>query len=54
MNYRLILFFICVIAAAVGLMETLSGGVSALCEDAPGDTRLLFFCAAGTDRKSVV
>ena len=48
MNYRLIFFFICVIAAAVGLMETLSGVVSALCEDAPGDTRLLFFCAAGT------
>jgi len=45
MNHRLILFFICVIAAAVGLMETLSGCVSFLCHDATGDACTLLTCA---------
>ncbi len=48
MNHRLILFFICVIAAAVGLMETVSGIVGFFCHDAPGDVRALLICAAAT------
>ena len=48
MNHRLIIFFICVIAAAVGLAETLSGCVSFLCHDTPADIRALLICAAAT------
>ena len=48
MNHRLILFFICVISAAVGLMETLSGIVGFLCHDPAGDVRVLLICAAVT------
>ena len=48
MNHRLILFFICVISAAVGLMETLSGIVGFLCHDPAGDVRALLICAAAT------
>ncbi len=48
MNYRLILFFVCVIAAAVGFMETVSGVVGFFCHDAPGDVRVLLVCAAVT------
>ena len=48
MNHRLILFFICVIAASVGLAETFSGCVAFFCHDAPGDVRMQLFCAAAT------
>ena len=48
MNHRLILFFICVIAAAVGFMETVSGCVSFFCNDVPGDVRALLICAVLT------
>ena len=48
MNHRLILFFICVIAAAVGLMETVSGVVGVFCHDTPADIRALLICAAAT------
>jgi trk system potassium uptake protein TrkH len=48
MNIRLILFFVCVISAAVGLMETVSGIVGILCHDAPDDVRILMACAAAT------
>ena len=48
MNLRLIFFFICVISAAVGLMETLSGIVGFLCHDSAGDVRALLICAAVT------
>ena len=48
MNHRLILFFICVIAAAVGLMETVSGVVGFFYHDAPGDVRTLLICATAT------
>ncbi|MBP5224211.1 MAG: hypothetical protein J6Z38_01305 [Lachnospiraceae bacterium] len=48
MNHRLILFFICVISAAVGLMETVSGIIGFFCQDAPGDIRALLICAAAT------
>ena len=48
MNHRLILFFICVIAAAVGLMETVSGVVGYICHDTPADVRALLVCAAAT------
>ena len=41
MNHRLILFFVCVISAAVGLMETLSGIVGFICRDKPDDVRTL-------------
>ena len=48
MNHRLILFFICVISAAVGLMETVSGVVGFFCHDSAGDVRALLICAAAT------
>ena len=48
MNHRLILFFICVISAAVGFMETVSGIVGFVCHDAAGDVRVLLICAAVT------
>lgn len=48
MNYRLILFFVSIIAAAVGLGETGSGIVSFLCHDAPEDIRSLLWCAFST------
>lgn len=48
MNLRLILFFICIISASVGLMETLSGIVGFFCHDAAGDVRALLICAAAT------
>ena len=48
MNLRLILFFVCVISAAVGLMETLSGIVGFICRDTPGDVRTLLLCAVAT------
>lgn len=48
MNHRLILFFVCVISAAVGLMETLSGIVGFLCRDAAGDVRALLLCSVAT------
>ena len=48
MNHRLIFFFICVISAAVGLMETLSGIVGFFCHDSTGDVRTLLICAAAT------
>ena len=48
MNHRLILFFIFVISAAVGLAEILSGGVAILCGDSAGDARALLLCAAAT------
>ena len=48
MNHRLILFFICVISAAVGLMETVSGVVGFFCHDSTGDVRALLICASAT------
>jgi len=48
MNHRLILFFICIIAASIGLMETLSGVIGFLCRDAAGDVRALLLCAVAT------
>lgn len=48
MNHRLILFFICVISAAVGFMETVSGVVGFICRDTPDDVRTLLFCATAT------
>lgn len=48
MNHRLILFFICVISAAVGLMETVSGFVGFFCHDSAADVRTLLLCAAST------
>ena len=48
MNHRLILFFVCVIAAAVGFMETVSGVVGFFYHDAPGDVRTLLICATAT------
>ena len=48
MNYRLILFFISVITAAVGVAEIIAGGAAIVCGDAPGDIQALLFCAAGT------
>ena len=48
MNHRLILFFIFVISAAVGLAEVLAGAVSVVCGDDPGDVRALLLCAAAT------
>ena len=48
MNYRLILFFICVISAAVGFMEAVSGVVGFFCHDAPDEIRMLLLCAAAT------
>ena len=47
MNYRLILFFICAISAAVGFMETVSGVV--FCRhDSAEDVRAFLICAAVT------
>ena len=48
MNHRLILFFIFVIAAAIGFAEILAGGVGLLCDDPVEDVRALLFCAGGT------
>ena len=48
MNHRLILFFIFVIAAAIGFAEVLAGGVGLLCGDRVEDVRALLFCASGT------
>jgi len=48
MNYRLIFFFVSVIAAAVGLAETVSGVVSICCHDATDDFIMLLLCAVST------
>ena len=48
MNHRLILFFICVIAAAVGLMEAVSAGVGAAFGDTLRDVYPLLFCGLAT------
>ena len=48
MNHRLILFFLFVIAAAVGFMEFLSGVVSVFCGDDTEDFVLLLSCGTAT------
>ena len=48
MNHRLILFFLFVIAAAVGFMEFLSGVVSVFCGDDTEDFVMLLSCGTAT------